>query len=113
MKKVLDIAKKIGRFAVALVVIAFIFGIADAVLGFMTSDDPADYGRQGFLLGVLRVMFWFIIVVGYAPMKALLEEDDVKQDWARINDGNTAVGLYRGLELLGVSVAAALLIAQI
>lgn len=100
----------LGRAAsAALFVVAALF-LAIMVLRL---GGNSDYDMQALAKVAATIIIWFLIVVGYARIKALVEEDDLVQDWLRINDGNVAVAIYRGLELFGVSIAAALLITKI
>lgn len=76
-------------------------------------EATTDYDWQSIKLALLRVTVWVLFVLFYTKVKSLFEDDDDEEDWARINAGNVAVSVYRGLELLGVCIAASMLVWQI
>lgn len=99
--------------AAVFIALCVLLGVMVIHLAALKETDPTAYDRQAFTLFGVRVLSWFLIVVGYAPIKSLFEEDDLEQDWSRIDAGNISVGNYRGLELLGVSIAAAVLVTKV
>ena len=73
----------------------------------------STFDMLGFTLTVFRMTYWMLGVALYYPLLAALGENDLEEDWNRINAGNVAVALYRGLEFLVVGVTLAVLISQI
>lgn len=73
----------------------------------------SDYDFQGLGLTVLRLNLLMLWVMFVLKLRAAAEGDDLDEDWKRIDGGNIATGVYRGLEFLGLVVAGALLIGKI
>lgn len=73
----------------------------------------ASFDIQAHLLTLWRMTALLIWVVSARYLISMINADDLEEDYARINEGNTAVGIYRGLEFFGLIIAAAVLIAQI
>lgn len=106
MKTVLTFIRAISPLWLALIVV-----VLAAIV--VSIGGGGAYDVQALVLLALRVVTWFLIVIGFTRFHSLCEDDDREEDYQRINQGNAAVGIYRGLELFGVSIAAALLIAQV
>lgn len=73
----------------------------------------SKFDMIGFGLMCVRMLAWVVGVSFYFPLMAALGDDDLEQDYARINDGNAAVAIYRGAELLIVGATNAVLVSQI
>lgn len=71
------------------------------------------YDVQGFGLVFVRLNIWVLAVVFYQRLAAALGDDDLENDWTRINDGNLAVALYRVGEFAVVGIAAAVLVGKV
>lgn len=71
------------------------------------------YDMQGMGLLFVRLNAWLLAVMFYRALAAALGDDDLEQDWTRINDGNLAVALYRVGELAVVGLATAMLVAKV
>lgn len=73
----------------------------------------SSFDMIGFGLVFVRMTAWLLMVAFYYPIIAALGDDDLEKDWSRINAGNTAVSLYRGVEFAVVGVAALMLVYKI
>lgn len=73
----------------------------------------ATFDVLGFSLLLVRMLAWVLIVAFYYPLNAALGDDDLEKDYGRINDGNIAVAVFRGLEFAVVGATAALLITKV
>lgn len=80
---------------------------------FILAGGLSSYDVQSLGLVFVRLNMWVLAVVFYPKLMALMGDDDLEEDWKRINDGNTAVAAYRGVEFAIVGIAAALLIFKI
>lgn len=93
----------------AILILTLLIGVEAVIyLGGTSSFD-----LLGFALVVVRMLGWILVVSFYYPLAAALGDDDLQEDYARINDGNVAVAVFRGLELAGISFTAAMLISKI
>lgn len=84
-----------------------------AALAVIHLGGTSKFDMLGFCLMMVRMLAWVVGVSFYFPLMAALGDDDLEQDYSRINDGNVAVAVYRGLELAVVGATAAVLISQI
>jgi hypothetical protein len=71
------------------------------------------YDLQSIGATFVRLNAWVLVVTLYPRLMAKLGDDDLEQDWQRINDGNLAVAAYRSVEFAIVGIAAAMLIYKI
>lgn len=80
---------------------------------FIILGGGSAYDLQSIGLVFVRLNAWMLAIIFYPRLMARFGDDDLEQDWKRINDGNLAVAAYRGVEFAVVGVAAAVLIAQV
>lgn len=71
------------------------------------------YDLQSIGLVFVRLNAWILAIIFYPRLMSALGDDDLEDDWKRINDGNVAVAAYRGVEFAVVGIAAALLIFKV
>lgn len=93
---------------IGLVLMFLLFALLSFNLG-----GGGKYDGQGFTLLFMRMALWLILVTIIYPIRAAMEDDDLEEDFERINQGNVAVAIYRGAEFLIVGAAAAVLVSQI
>lgn len=96
--------KPIAALAVGLIVASALF----VLFGGMSAYDLQSIG-----LVFVRLNAWVLVIIFYPRLMAKLGDDDLEEDWKRINDGNVAVAAYRGLEFAVVGFASAMLIFKI
>lgn len=92
---------------------ALIVAMTVGALFVLRLGGTSTFDVLGFALLLVRMLAWALVVAFYYPLNAALGDDDLEQDYARINDGNTAVAVFRGLEFAVVGITAAMLISKI
>lgn len=91
-----------------LLALLLITGMSALVMG-----GTSTFDLLGMVLTAFRMTAWVIGVSAYYPLMVAMGEDDLEKDWQRINDGNVAVAVFRGLEFAVVGITLALLLSQI
>lgn len=92
-------------------ILALILILASSL--FIVLGGGSAYDLQSIGLVFVRLNAWVLAIIFYPRLMARFGDDDLEQDWHRINDGNLAVALYRLGEFAVVGVAAALLIGKV
>ena len=80
---------------------------------FVLIGGGSAYDLQSIGLVFVRLNAWFLAIIFYPRLMSALGDDDLEDDWKRINDGNVAVAAYRGVEFAVVGIASALLIFKV
>lgn len=88
-------------------------GLVLASMIVLKLGGKSDFDMIGFGLMCVRMTAWAIGVSFYYPLMAALGDDDLEEDYQRINSGNAAVAIYRGFEFAVVGATAAVLVSQI
>lgn len=92
-----------------LIMLALVLACVSVIL----LGGKSTFDMLGFALLWVRMTAWALLVSFYYPLMAALGEDDLAEDYQRINDGNVAVAIDRAGEFIVVGATAAVLVTTI
>lgn len=95
------------------VLMALVFVAALVALAVIFLGGVSSYDLQGLALVPMKLLALVLWIYFYSRVMPLLGDDDVNEDWERINSGNLAVALYRALEYAVIVIAGAMLIYKV
>lgn len=101
------------RFITPIGLAAAIAGLAWLIMHIFGMTSDSDYDYHAWLLTAARMAVLALYVMFIMKLIALIEGDDIEEDWKRIDSGNVATAVFRGLEFASLVIAAAMLIAKV
>ena len=98
--------KKRPHFSIIFSLIALLF--CSIMLG-----GASTYDIQGMVLVFTKLTIWVIAVGYYQKLMSAMGDNDMEDDWKRMNEGNLGISIYRTAQLVVVGIASAVLINKI